>query len=59
MVPAPGAHPSASGSTTIRRRGLDSMDGNDWLLLTVGLLMLTLALVRLPLKGERREDDSR
>lgn len=37
------------------------MDGNDWLLLllTVGLLMLTLALVRLPLKGERREDDSR
>ena len=62
MWPGAGRHvSSASGSTTIRRRGLDSMDGNDWLLLllTVGLLMLTLALVRLPLKGERREDDSR
>ena len=37
------------------------MDGNDWLLLLliVGLLTLTLALARLPLKGERREDEKR
>lgn len=34
------------------------MNGCDWvlLLLTVGLLGLTLALARLPLRGERRED---
>ncbi len=37
------------------------MNSNDWLLLLLatGLLMLTFALVRLPLRGEKREDDGR
>lgn len=37
------------------------MNGCDWvlLLLTVGLLGLTLALACLPLRGERRKDGRR
>ncbi|PPI99872.1 hypothetical protein C5E46_05735 [Nocardia nova] len=57
VVPAPGASVPGAGGFRTEQRGVCAM----WVLflLTVGLLVLTVALVRLPLRGEVRRRDRR